>query len=434
MDNSATTPTNCGVPSCKLQKKHGHLVRYTFKLPDALDISDGYTSTQIYPPLSVGDESTFAHVTIRQVEIAGNSEVELAMECAAVVHRGTKAIDSANGIPAPKQLYSVAQIITLSNSPDEPPTNWNGKVQNLEPRQDAFMRALHAVYTVARAAKLHNEFGPIPKLPSYERTPFIILVDDLVLEDEVNLESLGELNWSNPSFMFLEHGNLPGRNTIASSDFEVSEWVRHITAGLPQVLAREYLLDSKRLINQEGQYGAAIAAAATSIEVLCTSLVSSILWEKCLQSAENDWKSALTHAATREIFRERIVRNAQVFLQTHLGGNWSSDSSEWQIYRRKVPSLRGRIVHAGFLPSRQEAEDALQTAMDAHTFVYSQLANKRNQFPRTCWLFIGREGLVRRKLFSGKIKHFYETIAPQESDYVTLFANWHHALVNKSNE
>ncbi len=423
----------CSKPDCELTGDHAHLRRYTFRLPEPIGIEDGFSVQNIYHSDDPDSQPTFAHLTIHQVEMESDDPTTLSMKSIARLDRTTTGGgDLPKGqanIAQPQSLHSVARVITLANSPDQPAQDWNQQTQNLEPREDSFMRALHAVQTLVRGVKLAN-LGRPPLLPTYERAPLMVLVDDLAVETPFSLDALGGLEWGETAIMFLNHQNSPGyRPQVVPVDL-VNMMGREIGQGNPAILAKERLIDAHRLIHVDGEYGAAVVSAATGIEVLSDSLLSALLWEDHIQS-ECGLERALSEASNLFSGDVTPLKRAQAHTVSRLGGDWTSSGSPWQIYRGGAASLRNRIVHAGYQPKRAEAIKAYQQSLSGQTFLFDRLAAQCGKYPRTCHVFLGSQGLEKRNLYTGKIKQFFEQTALSEPAYSTHFSVWHRSLISK---
>ncbi|MFC5930367.1 hypothetical protein [Cryobacterium melibiosiphilum] len=189
-------------------------------------------------------------------------------------------------------------------------------------------------------------------------------------------------------------------------------------------------MDAQRLIHADGDYSAAVVSAATGMEVLSDALLSALLWEEHVRSG-GETDRAVDEASG--LFSRDVtpLKRATTKTVSMLGGDWTSSASPWQVYKGGAASLRNRIVHAGHQPKRQEAIAAYQQALDSQTFLFDRLANKRLNYPRTCYIFLGPEGLRKRNLLSGKTRRFFEPTFATEPPWSASFSAWHQALVTK---
>lgn len=260
----ADFPT-CELAECSNRGQHVHITRYFFVLPDSLAVEDGFTTLQYYDSPNSVVPATFANVTVHQVEFSTDDTMTISVRCAEVVLQrlglGTGPVQDEHRESRSPQTYSVADVITPAISPQQPPVNWDGRVENLSAREDSFVRAVHAARSTVRAVKLTNEGRP-PSLPTYERTSPVVLMataefeGSLTLADsEVLVNQLDALGWTIPGTMILEHSNYPVSRASSASVHDISAWARRIGTGMPAVLAREKFIESQRLLYGEGEYG-----------------------------------------------------------------------------------------------------------------------------------------------------------------------------------
>ena len=81
------------------------------------------------------------------------------------------------------------------------------------------------------------------------------------------------------------------------------------------------------------------------------------------------------------------------------------------------------------MPTRAEAETAVQASFDLQTWLCDRLSEKRTTYPRVTITMLGRSGLAKRNAWNGKIKRFAEIEADAEAHWGTTFAQWHADLV-----
>ena len=237
----------CREPGCEVVGDHVHLRRFTFRLPEPIGIENGFSIQNFYHPDGPDSAPTFAHVTIHQVDMESDDPTTLSMRSIVRIDRTATGDgnlpDGQADLPQRQNLHSVARVITLAISPNQPPQDWNQQIQNLEPREDSFMRALHAVRALVRGVKLAN-FGRPPLLPTYERTPFLVLFNEMAVETPLPLDMLGDLDWGGMSIMVLEHNNLPGyRPQVVPVDL-IEVYGKEIGQGNPAILAKERFIDA----------------------------------------------------------------------------------------------------------------------------------------------------------------------------------------------
>lgn len=435
----AEADDNSAIPGCELEHDHIHLIRYIFKLPGYLAVPDGTTIPAYYPSAEdrADNAAPFVLTTIRQIELEADDDLTLSIR---VADRVMKSLNLADRSGSDEEFsmrlerwHSVADIITSDSSPDAPPEGWDGRPQHLGPRSDQFMRALHAVRETARSIALTGRRSPV--LPTYERTPLMMhYLTAVAPGDSSQYRIPADEDWTFNGVIHLEHENIPGDGPSEEDQTIVGQtmdyWRRCLDAKLPATFARERFLEAARLLNQDGEYAAAIVAASTGVEILCDALLSATLWEAHFVDPGADGPGA----ASRLFGDVTPLSRAAKQLAPLIGGDWNSRRSAWQQFRGGTSALRNRVVHAGYSPSRAEAQLAIDQAAAVQGFLLDRVAERANTYPRVTWLVVGEDGLIRRNRYRGKIKKFVEQVAPHEDWYIESFGEWHQALVLAANK
>lgn len=416
------------------------LVRFVFRLPSFLPVPDGTTVSQAYPhPASSYEGQTpFALLRLHQIELEDDEALGVDMRVSGVVLDRIQTGDGRDGpdrdtFPTVATWHTVADVVTTYDSPDEPDPDWDGRPQHLGPRQDALMRALHSVQTFTRCVRLTEQSRIV--MPTYERMPLMIMwLVATALEADGRSRIPPDADWSPGGVMVLDHTNIVGgEESDPVRQGELLEqsgfWARSLAAGSPAPLAREQLVEAQHLLHHQGEYAKATVAVATAVEVMCDSVLSALLWEE--QWASDDAPDPVQ--AARHFDEGRSAARVTSLLVPRLGGDWSAPSSPWQLWRVKGASLRNRIVHAGYQPTRQEAQVALSTAEALQRFIFDRVSARASRFPRTALMLVARSGLEKRGLYRGPITEFAATEAVSEPAWIEAFGAWHQALVAARN-
>lgn len=226
-------------------------------------------------------------------------------------------------------------------------------------------------------------------------------------------------DWSPVGFLLINPGyNLPG----AAEDLTREQrqafqlYLSRLLSQDPFMTVAEWQRHSHQAYEVDGDAAAAVNAAHTAGEVLFDTVLLTMAWETGVAREEASSWFADTGLTTR--------------LRTHyhpkLRGRWNPDDEKSVLGRwtRDVTRLRGRVVHAGYRPTTQEAATALAALDEVIDFVKERLAANRLAYPRTTLMFLGHSGLERLGLFNGKIKAFAESEAPKEDDWFISYRQW----------
>lgn len=132
---------------------------------------------------------------------------------------------------------------------------------------------------------------------------------------------------------------------------------------------------------------AAVMFAAAS-EALLNIVLSQMRWEEGLTPEQSaaDWPEGLATRVKTQ-FSER------------LGGDWNlGGKGAVGGWARDVAAIRHRVVHAGYLPSRMEAEQSASSLENLLAFIGDRLVYGRNlrRYPRTASELLNETGLRRR--------------------------------------
>lgn len=427
---------SCCIEDCEKPEVHFHMVRYTFALPESIGVEDGYNTQHRYEsPQGLGIDM-FVEVTIRQVQV-DSTDPNLLLTSALMEVAGAEIVkdsppESTVGSPLKPRDLSIVQAATLASSPDEPPEDWDSRMSHLGPREDSFMRALDAAQSVVRGARLACEKN-FCLLPTYERISPVVVVNEALMEHQLPLTELYSIKWGEPSLMLLEQLNLADIPPEPVGSDLVGQWIIEVGMKNPALRVKERFLEAERLMSVEGEYGDAVIAAATSVEILCSTICSALFFEDFLKKNPiRDIESEVLKVASIFTKIGSPLKLATKHISPKLKGNWTSPASPWELYRCEAASLRNRIVHAGYQPQRKEAEATLQCVLAAQSFIFDQLATQRVKYPRTSLLFLGRPGLERRGLYNGQIKQLIEQDFFSDREFSEKFSRWHRAVIESS--
>lgn len=257
--------------------------------------------------------------------------------------------------------------------------------------RDALNRCLDSLFTTVRALRL-SENEPIPEL-TYERVPMVV---PFIWRELHPPNFIGE-----PALIMLSHGN------FATADVDVDwdddherrylQYLGRLQAGDPLVTYSERRLEARLALNVQGQYAESVIQSAIAAEVLIQSILMMMLWEESIPE-ENPQEAA-------SVLGSRMAARLSRHYASRLGGGgWNlSDGGPVERWHNATANVRNRIVHAGYRPSRAEAESAYEALADLELFICDRLGSAAKKYPRTALMMLGRNGLERRGAWRGDI-------------------------------
>ena len=276
---------------------------------------------------------------------------------------------------------------------------------------DAFEQCFGHIDTFVRAYRLYSR-QVMPSLTRERLAPLIPYATRTLV---------GEPRWGDVG-LFLLHENVgpQAAETLDTSELDVFNVFQEVTSrNHPFVLFAERSLDARVAFSRDGRFGDVVINIQTSIEVLLDALLSLLLWEEGMSPEE----------AARDVFSDDgFAKRVRTHFHARLGGDWRTESGgAMTVWAVDVARMRGRVVHSGYRPSREEAQQALDTAQRVEDFVRQRVAHVRTRYPRTALLLLGRPGLERIGVWSGQIREFAER-AEEEPDWLGSFRDWRDAL------
>lgn len=179
---------------------------------------------------------------------------------------------------------------------------------------------------------------------------------------------------------------------------------------------------ASRFLERDGDYRGAILSAATACELLMNDVLLHVLWHEAVRPED----AAVLFSDPRV----GILKRSQSGLSPRLKGDWSLPRngalSGWDA---NVAKLRHRVIHAGFVPSRAEAKQAVESMFDLERFVLDRLCSTGvlNRYPQTALAMVGIPGLQRRGVYKKKFVDraaSWVGVAPLD----TLFGRWRIAV------
>lgn len=187
------------------------------------------------------------------------------------------------------------------------------------------------------------------------------------------------------------------------------------TAANPFIPALELLGEARSALEIRGDYRSALILLYSASEVLLDTVLMHLLWEEATRPED-----ATEYFDARGL-RERVRRH----FHSRVGGNWSLDGSgvpaQWEL---ALATVRHRVVHAGYQPTRSEAYMALEAFKSLDRFLGDRLAESRSlgRYLRTALKYVGESGLAARSRASKRIRNLLTD--PDEPDWAATFERW----------
>jgi hypothetical protein len=302
----------------------------------------------------------------------------------------------------PESYRTIVEAVTplLSDDPDE---------RNPERIQsDAFDRSVEAINRLVRAYRVSDD-GPIAEV-TRERLPFSVLLVT---------RALAAGDWVGPLLMLL-HFNLPREvSPEVLNDEDLGRLNAHlqlVQSKHPLFAYTERALDSRIALQRDGDTKTALILTQIAIESLLDTVLSLILWEDGMSPED----------AATGVFAGGFVTRLRTQFAARLGGSWDvTRPGPLHDLVSDLIRVRNRVVHADYMPTRDEAWQAIRAATGMDRVVRDRLADRRDRYPKTTILFLGDEGLRNRGLWSGRIERFAEDNAADIPDvWVESFRQW----------
>jgi hypothetical protein len=292
------------------------------------------------------------------------------------------------------EYMTIIEGVTLLNHDDQP-----------DPLSAAFDRVVDAIAEGVRAYRVSSRrpVAPITR----ERLPFSIYF---------LLRNVTEpYEWGHS--LFMTHLNPPG--AIPYQVFtpeQLEQFQRYVELGRrghPLFPFVERALDAERVLMISGDTANAVILAQVSIEIFLDTVLELLLLDE------------RTDAATAiSILDEPLLRKVRRYFPERLGGDWNSDSGLIGVWRERANALRGRVVHAGYTPSREEAWGAIRACHELESFVRDQIAQKATRYPRAALVVLGQPGLESRAAWGRRIAG----LADELGDSLEAHAAWMNQL------
>ena len=212
----------------------------------------------------------------------------------------------------------------------------------------------------------------------------------------------------------------PQNLTVTGEDILMSEIVvRQLIGGEPSYLILNQIMEAKiqRFVN--ASESAAVLHYAVACELAFDCVLAAALWELGIApiTAVARWQNV------------GLARRIASDYAPMLGGLWGQgQGGPIDKWRLNVARLRGRIIHAGYQPSKAEVDLASDTTNELLDYIVSLLAVKATSFPKTLLLLSSPESAVR--VTRGKARQAVEAMIPRMEMEVEGYRTWQGELLS----
>ncbi|TLP73306.1 hypothetical protein [Nesterenkonia sphaerica] len=173
------------------------------------------------------------------------------------------------------------------------------------------------------------------------------------------------------------------------------------------------------LCHRRGDFRMTVISAAIAAESLLDEMLMLLLWDEGNQPETVAYKFSQSGP--------KLLSRVKSEYSRHLGGEWSPGKKgavrEW---REKIAEPRNQIAHAGAIPTRQHAIDAVRALNSLEQFLGRRLRTRIAQRPRAATLFIGGRTLEAEGEITNRLRTLYND--PWEPHWASTFRRWRDVL------
>ena len=169
-----------------------------------------------------------------------------------------------------------------------------------------------------------------------------------------------------------------------------------LISGRPFMLSHLWHRRAQRALRIRGDTSDGVVSLQTAVESMVYDLLRSCLVDEGKSSSEIS-----TAVGTDRAFKSLLTKE----FHWRLKGNWDLIGSEPVArYWTKLYELRNRVVHAGYTPGIDEADEALKAYFELREFTNVRLFACCARYPRTLLAKLGANGLDRRGWMTMRMK------------------------------
>lgn len=189
--------------------------------------------------------------------------------------------------------------------------------------------------------------------------------------------------------------------------------VRQVAPFIPMA---QLIEEGRHALRRRGDYRTAVTLLYSASEVMFDTLLMHMLWEE----------NKSPEAAASECFSDAgLQTRLKAHYASRLRGNWHFDrEGPLSAWNRYLASIRHRIVHSGYTPSRDEAYRASSAFDSLHAFITDRVTIGQfiRRYPITAMSLMGVGGLKAHGRWTKWLERLVSD--PREVEWPTTFGRW----------
>jgi hypothetical protein len=378
-----------------------HGTVYTFVLPEVLDFLKGvpYAPIPGLKPAPNPEGHNWASFRLWQVKRTVGPDDPIRPVLEAVVPKESLGVpkDRPTEPSEPRGYVTIIEVSTALKGQEEIDTS------------AAFDACLSALQDLLRAYSVSAHHG-MPLVTRELLPPIALFIRRTLFTQKWDTRLSAMFVNTNMPDAFLPELDQSGLTKLVQT-------LSRLKQGHPMIPYQEARIRARHALVEEGNYPDAVVHSETAVEILIDAILTLLLWEEGESPTE----------AGHNIFTKHLPWRLEQAVASRLRGDWlragTGPISRWDS---QLAFLRGRVIHAGYRPTLDEARTCLDIGTEIDQMVRVRLAAAAGTFPKTALLILGKPGLERLNGWTRKVQE-----AAKSSDipvWIKEYAEWRRAL------
>lgn len=205
-----------------------------------------------------------------------------------------------------------------------------------------------------------------------------------------------------------------------------------IKSGNRILSSKDRMIAAKTALHVLGDLSGAALESATAAEMFLDTVLSMLSWESIVISEGIfHGKNIIPKASDIEKFNSQrsLTKRIKSDYSKFLGGqSWSIDSGTVGQWYKDCYLLRHRVIHGGYFPKYRESLSSIRSTTNLISFVLDSVCECKTKYPRTTWMLLGENGLLKRNSYSNKYKMIFREIVDKEPAWRQSYATYRDLL------